>query len=924
MTSTEAPTTGISIYLAFAREDQAIKEKLEKQLSSLKHTHRITCWHRYLVPVGKEPRREIEEHLQCAGVILLLISPNFLASGEWYELEIAVAMQKSEADKARVVPIIIRPTYGWQEEPFGELQVLPRNVEHGDTRALHDRDYKKIAEEIGDIIKTLQPERSIHSSLITTGSLPRALSPMIQRRSKVVQQIYKRLIHSDTTALVLTGIGGAGKSTLANLVYHYAKKQFEAGEGLFTAEPIWLEINPSFTMDDLITRVFNALGKPRTDHKKLLPQEQAEMLFKMLDMVNPRLVILDQFEHFLDAQTREASPEHPGVREWLTMLNDNICACRMLLTSRLKPDIPDVWHIQDFSVPDLDITEGVTFLRKSLQVRSIKPPEDELQTAVERCKGHPLSLRLLASLLKEYNNLNLNTLLYDPLYAEYWKGAIASKLLDLIYQPQLDQKQRHLLLAFSVFREPVPLEAAEKIMEIFDAATIPTKRLLPVLATLRNLHLLEDASLLRCYQLHPIVASYARDHFDEKSEQANHLALLAAHVKAAEFYQQQAEKAGSPWEQRKNLVDFHDFVEVAWHWCQAKRQEMAYELICQEGLFAGLQRCGNNTTLFELYDGLFPLEMWHPEPLQAAQIYNEHGEIQRTLGQKREAQSSLMKALSLFQELGNPEGQVKTLNNLGAVYRISGLLESALSCYQEALQICNTMESAYLHGKATSLNNIGVISLYLGQIERALEFFEQALLVQRTIQDQSEEARTLMNMGRVYDIQKKSDEAYQRYQEALSIFREIGDREGLAAVYNQLGIYYTKKPEKTPEKKRALRQEAEKQHMLALRIFQEIGDREQEAITLQRLGRLSFYYYVIDNNSRAKEDFEKPLAFYLHGGQICQELQMPEKGEIPRLVIDELQSRLGAEQLAKLIAEIEPYARQIVGQVLRRGYLLIF
>ena len=918
MTSSGAPTTGITIYFAFAPKDEAMQKKLEKQLSSLKRSHGITCWHRYLVSGGEEIRREVEEHLQCASVILLLISPDYLDSGKWYELEIEIAMQRSEAGSARVVPVIIRPTYGWQEAPFGKLQALPKNVEQSDANALNDRDYKKIAEEIGAIIKALQPGITRPGRPVAARSFPPALSPFIQRRSKVVQQIYRRLTQPDTSALVLTGIGGAGKSTLANLVYHHAQKQLAAGEGPFTTAPVWLEINSSFTMDDLTTGIFTALEIPRTGKEMLLPQEQAMILFNTLNSTQARLIVLDQFEHFIDVQTREVNPEYPGVREWLSLLNRNTCACRVLLTSRLNLNVLDASHIQNFSVPDLEETEGVTFLKKSLQAQGIKPPEAELRVAVERCKRHPLSLRLLAALLKEYTNLDLNTLLYDPLYAEYWKGAIASRLLDLIYRQQLDQTQRHLLLAFSVFRTPALLEAAAVIMEVFAGEAIPPARLLPVLAVLRNLHLLEDAPVLRRYQLHPIVASYARDRFHE---QGNGITLADTHVKAAEFYQRQAEKTGSSSEPRQHLLEF---VEAAWHWCQAKRQQTAYELICQKALFANLQRYGDNATLFKLYGELFPLETWQPQPLQAAQIHNEYGEIQSTLGQKREAQSSFKQALAGFQQIENREGQIKALNNLGAVYRNLSMLENALSCYQEALHICNAMESPYLHGKATSLNNMGVISLYFKQIEQALELFEQALPVQQAIQDRSEEARTLMNTGRVYDIQKRSDDAYQRYQQALRIFQETGDREGQAAVYNQLGIYYTKKPEKTPEKKRALRQEAEKQHMSALRIFQEIGDREQEAITLQRLGRLSFYSYVIDRNSRAREDFEKPLAFYLYGRQIWQELHMPEKGEIPRLVIDELQSRLGAEHLATLIAEIEPRARQIVEQVLRRGYALSY
>jgi hypothetical protein len=43
---------------------------------------------------------------------------------------------------------------------------------------------------------------------------------------------------------------------------------------------------------------------------------------------------------------------------------------------------------------------------------------------------------------------------------------IARNLLDRIYTQQLDQVQRHLLLAFSVYREPMPLQAAQTLIDL--------------------------------------------------------------------------------------------------------------------------------------------------------------------------------------------------------------------------------------------------------------------------------------------------------------------------------------------------------------------------------------------------------------------------------------------------------------------------
>src|SRR6266851_2114388 len=47
----------------------------------------------------------------------------------------------------------------------------------------------------------------------------------------------------DTTAVVLTGIGGAGKSTLAALVSQHAEKQRIVGKGPFAAEALWLRVD---------------------------------------------------------------------------------------------------------------------------------------------------------------------------------------------------------------------------------------------------------------------------------------------------------------------------------------------------------------------------------------------------------------------------------------------------------------------------------------------------------------------------------------------------------------------------------------------------------------------------------------------------------------------------------------------------------
>ena len=51
----------------------------------------------------------IDDHLNSADVIVLLVSADFLASDYCYDIEMRRAMKRHEAGEARVIPVILRP-----------------------------------------------------------------------------------------------------------------------------------------------------------------------------------------------------------------------------------------------------------------------------------------------------------------------------------------------------------------------------------------------------------------------------------------------------------------------------------------------------------------------------------------------------------------------------------------------------------------------------------------------------------------------------------------------------------------------------------------------------------------------------------------------------------------------------------------------
>ena len=117
---------GIEIFLCYAREDDALRQGLEKHLRVLRRQGIINLWRDRDISAGAEWEREIDNHLNTARIILLLISADFLDSDYCYSIEMKRAMERHEQEEARVIPIILRPVY-WRKRlslTFGEQYLL--------------------------------------------------------------------------------------------------------------------------------------------------------------------------------------------------------------------------------------------------------------------------------------------------------------------------------------------------------------------------------------------------------------------------------------------------------------------------------------------------------------------------------------------------------------------------------------------------------------------------------------------------------------------------------------------------------------------------------------------------------------------------------------------------------------------------------
>lgn len=113
-----------TLFFSYSHRDEVWRNELEIHLSALKRQGLIDTWHDRRILAGDNVDHAIAEHLESASVILLLVSPYFIASDYCYDVEMARAMERQASGDARVIPVILEPCV-WHDLPFGTLLATP-------------------------------------------------------------------------------------------------------------------------------------------------------------------------------------------------------------------------------------------------------------------------------------------------------------------------------------------------------------------------------------------------------------------------------------------------------------------------------------------------------------------------------------------------------------------------------------------------------------------------------------------------------------------------------------------------------------------------------------------------------------------------------------------------------------------------------
>jgi hypothetical protein len=145
----------LSIFISYARDDKDLVDELVKHLALMKRQKLITVWTDRPLLADQPYTGVVDARLAQADLVLLMISPSFLASDYCFDGELAMAMMLHEQKKLRVIPLCGRPVT-IDRASFSALNPLPSNGDSITQWPSRDEAYVNVVQGIRSVVLSMQ------------------------------------------------------------------------------------------------------------------------------------------------------------------------------------------------------------------------------------------------------------------------------------------------------------------------------------------------------------------------------------------------------------------------------------------------------------------------------------------------------------------------------------------------------------------------------------------------------------------------------------------------------------------------------------------------------------------------------------------------------------------------------------------------
>ena len=182
---------------------------------------------------------------------------------------------------------------------------------------------------------------------------------------------------------------------------------------------------------------------------------------------------------------------------------------------------------------------------------------------------------------------------------------------------------------------------------------------------------------------------------------------------------------------------------------------------------------------------------------QVASVLGALGNLYIATGPEETALKNLSEGLRIARELNNQDLSATILNNLGNLLTAQKQYSEAIAAYNESASIAKSRDNHLLAAKA--LINAATASMQNSQYKEAKTLLDNALDEIRVLEPSHDKAAGLISIGLAYDdLQSKLPEskesllllAHQTFSDAVTIADSIGDRRTSSYGWGYLGKLY--------------------------------------------------------------------------------------------------------------------------------------